>query len=138
MVKSIRRCKPVLRIKPHIMFLWKETVAGAFFNRFGVARDQLTAAQSAELLEDEGYMTSELGYPSLINGVENLLLLVNTGVRVQQPENVADVKVMSCTTGHIALAAAFIRMILVEVKAGKRACHGGSSQRLRRGAASGG
>lgn len=127
----------MLCIKRHIMFLWKETVESAYFKQFGVARDQLTAAQSAELLEDEGYMTSELGSPSLINGIENLLLHVNTGVRVQQPENVADVKVISCTMGHVALAAAFIRMIL-EVKASTRACHGGSSQRLRQGAASGG
>lgn len=116
-VKQNHRCKPILLVKSHVMYLVKEHVAAAYFTAIRVQRDTVTVVQAEELLENLAYLVSGSGFPSIVCGVEALFNLVGAGNRVQKPRNIGDGVVVNCTLGHVALVSSFIRMIL-EVKAG--------------------
>lgn len=88
MVKCIRRRKSAVRIKAHIVFLWKETVVAPSFHRVRFPRDQLKHPQAVVLLRYGGYMQSNLVCLCHLSGVVKLLIIENAGGRVQLPQTI--------------------------------------------------
>lgn len=123
-VKSMRRCTPILRVKAHIMHVWKQVVLSAYFSAFGIRREDLSESQGNELLVDLAYLRSVRGFPAVLAALEALLLLLGARERVVQPSTVGDLKVINCTTGHVALVTSFVRVV-IEVLVGTRAARGG-------------
>lgn len=54
-MKQTRRSKPVLRVKPHIMYVLKEQVALVFFGTLRVRRDMISSIEAQTLLDNMGY-----------------------------------------------------------------------------------
>lgn len=49
-VKSVRRCTPILRIKAHVMYQWKDVVTSAYFSALGISRQEITRQKALLLL----------------------------------------------------------------------------------------
>eukprot|EP00170_Pyropia_yezoensis_P000669 contig_3139_g670 len=126
-VKSVRRCTPILRIKAHVMYQWKDVVTSAYFSALGISRQEITRQQALLLLDNMAYLVSVRGFPAVVCAVEALLFLLGSGGRVDQPVNVGDFKTVNCSIGHVALVTSFVRVIL-EVAAGLRLARGGVSE----------
>lgn len=123
-VKSVRRCTPILRIKAHVMYQWKDVVTSAYFSALGISRQEITRQQALLLLANMAYLVSVRGFPAVVCAVEALLFLLGAGGRVDQPVSVGDFKTVNCSIGHVALVTSFVRVIL-EVAAGLRLARGG-------------
>lgn len=108
-MKKTRRCKPILRVKPHVMYVWKEHVASAYFHSLRVRCDMLSVDEARKFLEKMGYVISVNCFPSIVLGVETLLVVVGAGDRVEKPRSVGELSVVNCTLGHVALVSSFIR-----------------------------
>lgn len=106
-----------MRVKPHTMHTWKEAVAAAYFLA-------ILQPQALQMLANVAYVRSARGIPAVVTAVEVLLILVGAAERIEQPSNVGDRKVVSCTRGLVALVSSFIRYIL-EVIARVRPPRGG-------------
>lgn len=113
-----------MRGKPHVIYVWKENLASAYFDSLRVRRDMISIAEAANLLDNMGYIISVNGFPCIVLAVQTLLVVVGAGNRVEKPQTVAERSVASCTLGHEALVSSFIRVNL-EVKAGLRNANGG-------------
>lgn len=126
--KSSRRCTPIMREKRHMMHTWKEAVAAAYFLAFGEVRAEILQPQALRMLANVAYFRSARGIPAVGTAVEVLLVLFGAAERIEQPRNVGDRKVVSCTLGHVALVTSFVRYILRFLLASARC--GAASGRL--------
>lgn len=86
MSRRSRRSKPILRVKPHVMYVWKENVAAAYFDSLRVRRESLTAEVAGTLVANMACDVSEQGFPSIVTAFETLPVLVGAGDRVLPPE----------------------------------------------------
>lgn len=122
-LKSVRRCTPILRVKAHLLYQWKDVITAAYFASLGMSRDNITLNHALQLLHSMAYLNSVRGLPAVVSAIEALLVLLGEGARVQQPVNMGDQKIVTCSIGHVALVTAFVRVVL-EVVAGLRPARG--------------
>lgn len=116
---SMRICVPILRVKPHLMQSWKQTVIAAFFTGIGVPLEDFTSDLASLWLQDDTYFKSARGLQSMVSALACLLKHMGAGDMVSEPDTVGNRPVVSCTLGHFALASCFVRAAL-ESKAASR------------------
>lgn len=116
---SMRICVPILRVKPHLMQAWKQTVLTAFFTGIGVPLEGFTCDLASLWLQDNTYFKSARGLQSMLAALACLLRQMGASDMVSDPATVGGRPVVSCTLGHFALASCFVRSAL-ESKAAPR------------------
>lgn len=106
---SMRVCVPTLRVKPHMVQLWKQEVVTAFVSGISIPLEDVTDDLANLWLNDETYIRSEVGKPCLVDGLARMLRLAGGASIVSEPANVGGRPVVRCTLGHVALASCFVR-----------------------------
>lgn len=117
---GMRACVPILRAKPHLMQALKDLVCTAFLVGVGLNRSDLTNDLARLWLDNGAYMTSEMGLPSLLAGLADMIRYLGGGEQmITEALTVGGRPVIRCLLGHFALASCFVRSML-EAKAGMR------------------
>lgn len=116
---TMRVCAPILRVKPHLMQIWKQTTVSAFFKGIGITLESMTSDLATLWLNSDAYIDFELGKPCMVGATGRLLCMMGGGDMVTEPTTVGGRPVVRCTLGHVALASYFVRSVF-EGKAGLR------------------
>lgn len=117
---GMRACVPILRAKPHLMQTMKDIVCSAFLRGVGLNREDITNDLSRLWMDNDGYMTSELGLPSILGGLADMVRFLGGAAQmIEEPVAVGGRPIIHCLLGHFALASCFVRSML-ETKAGVR------------------
>lgn len=117
---GMRACVPILRAKPHLMQTLKDIVCNAFLRGVGLNREDITNDLSRLWMDNDGYMTSELGLPSILGGLADMARFLGGAAQmIEEPVAVGGRPIIHCLLGHFALASCFVRAML-ETKAGVR------------------
>lgn len=117
---GMRACVPILRAKPHLMQALKDLVCAAFLSGVGLNRSDVTSDLARLWLDSGAYMTSEMGLPSILAGLADMIRYLGGGPpMITEAVTVGGRPVIRCLLGHFALASCFVRSML-EAKAGLR------------------
>lgn len=117
---AMRACVPILRAKPHLMRTLKDIVCCAFLKGIGVNREDLTNDLSRLWMDNNAYMASEMGLPSMVGGLGDMVRFLGGGEEmIKEPATVGGRPIIHCLMGHFALACCFVRSML-GTKAGIR------------------